>query len=305
MTSKIAERFTHQPSRHHSRRVSVGSVARHLSLLTFLVLASCSNIEEADRLQVVNVVERDTVQKPDPTPVDTIDYFAPTGRHVLIEDFTGQDCVNCPNATDLIAQLQDMQGHDKIIAVGIHSGPLGVKPDKDPEGLATTLGDTYYKYWNIEMQPYGVINRSDGPLATDWWTAKVNWDLAPEQPDPSVNIWVTASADDDRKATINTTVAAYEYAKAKLQIWLVEDGIVAFQKMPDGTKKADYVHNHVLRDAVNGAWGEDFELEAQDTKAFAHSYDVPANWNMDQLYVVAFAYNDDRVIQAARKKLTK
>lgn len=275
------------------------------SLVAALLIqfSACSNVEEGERLVVVNVVERDTVQKPDTIPADTIDYFAFTGRHVLIEDFTGQDCVNCPNATDLIAQLQDMHGHDKIIAVGIHSGPLGVKPETDPEGLATTLGDTYYKYWNIEMQPYGVINRSDGPLSTDWWTAKVNWDLSPELPDPSVNIWIKATAGTDRKVSIETTVAALEFARAKLQIWLVEDGIVAFQKMPDGSKKNDYVHNHVLRDAVNGPWGEDFVLEYNEKNTFTHTYDVPAKWNLDQLYVVAFAYNDDKVIQTSRGKI--
>lgn len=276
---------------------------------TTMMPVACSNIDESDRLVVVNVVERDTIAKPDTIPSDTIkpdttDYFAPTGRHVLIEDFTGQECVNCPNATDLIVQLQDMLGEDKIIAVGVHSGPLGVKPEKDPDGLATALGDTYYNFWNIEMQPYGVINRSDGPLSTDWWTAKVNWDLSPEQPDPSVNIWVKAIAGSNRKVNIETTVAALEYARAKLQLWLVEDGIVAYQKMPDGTKKNDYVHNHVLRDAVNGDWGEDFVLEYGELKTFTHSYDIPEKWNLDNLHIVAFAYNDDRVIQTTKFKIS-
>lgn len=276
---------------------------------TTMMPVACSNIDESDRLVVVNVVERDTIAKPDTIPSDTIkpdttDYFAPTGRHVLIEDFTGQECVNCPNATDLIVQLQDMLGEDKIIAVGVHSGPLGVKPEKDPEGLATALGDTYYNFWHIEMQPYGVINRSDGPLSTDWWTAKVNWDLSPEQPAPSVNIWVKAIAGSNRKVNIETTVAALEFARAKLQLWLVEDGIVAYQKMPDGTKKSDYVHNHVLRDAVNGAWGEDFVLEYGELKTFTHSYDIPEKWNMDNLHIVAFAYNDDRVIQTTKSQIS-
>ena len=270
-----------------------------------LMPSSCSNIDEAERLVVVNVMERDTITKPDTIPsdtiaTDTIDYFKGMERNVLIEDFTGQNCVNCPNATDLIVQLQEMYGHDRIIAVGIHSGPLGVKPSKNPEGLATDLGDTYYNFWAIEMQPYGVIDRSDGKLPTDWWTAKINWDLDSEQPSPSVNVWVNATVGDDRKADIKVTLAAFEHFSGKLQVWLVEDGITAFQKMPDGTTKRDYVHNHVLRDAVNGDWGDDFTVEYDDLKSFSYSYTIPEEWNTDNLYVVAFAYNDDKVTQVVR-----
>ena len=265
--------------------------------------AACSYVDEADRLAVVNVVERDTISAPD--TISPLDPFTPQGRHVLIEDFTGQNCVNCPNATDLIAQLQDMHGHDRIIAVGIHSGPLGVKPSKSPEGLATDLGDTYYNYWQIEMQPYGVINRSDGPLSTDWWTAKVNWDLSDEQPDPSLNIWLKASVGDDRKLNIETTLAAFGHAAGKLQLWIVEDGITAFQKMPDGTTKKDYTHNHVLRDAVNGTWGEELKMEGGELKTVNHSYAIPQAWHIDNLNVVAFVYNDEKVIQATRGKLLK
>lgn len=276
-----------------------------LRSLLVAVLASCSNIGENERLLVVNVVERDTIAKPDTIPTDTIgsdtiDYFQSFERNVLIEDFTGQDCVNCPDATELIAELQEMYGHDRIVAVGIHSGPLGVKPSKDPEGLATDLGDTYYNYWAIEMQPYGVIDRSDGTLATEWWTAKVEWDLSHEQSSPSVNIWVKAT-----RSSIEVTLAAFEHFKGKLQLWIVEDGVVGFQKMHDGTTKHDYVHNHVLRGAVNGDWGEDVTMEYEDLKTFNYSYTIPEGWNTDNLYIVAFAYNDDKVVQVVRAPILK
>ena len=275
-----------------------------LAVSAFLPSA-CSDIAEAERLVVVNVLEKDTIaiDTIDPQSPDTIDYFVPTGRHVLIEDFTGQECSNCPNATDLIAQLQEMHGHDNVIAVGIHSGPLGVKPEKSPEGLATALGDAYYAYWHIEMQPYGVIDRSDGPLSTDWWTAKVNWDLSEEQPAPSLNIWLETSVGDDRKLEVETVLAAFEHARGNLQLWIVEDGIVAYQKMPDGTTNHNYVHNHVLRDAVNGDWGEEVTIETDDLKTFTHSYVIPQAWNIDNLAVVAFVYNDDGVAQVARKSI--
>ncbi len=64
------------------------------------------------------------------------------GRAVLIEDFTGQKCVNCPNGTTLINDIVETYGEDNVIAVGIHSGPLS----KDGEdGLATETGNDYYR----------------------------------------------------------------------------------------------------------------------------------------------------------------
>ena len=57
---------------------------------------------------------------------DRLIYVKPqaVGRNVLIEDFTGQRCVNCPNASEEIARLQREYGADTVIAVGIHSGPF-------------------------------------------------------------------------------------------------------------------------------------------------------------------------------------
>ena len=58
---------------------------------------ACSHIDEDERLIYVK-------------PADV-------ARAVLIEDFTGQRCINCPAATDVIHQLQEAYGDDKVIAV--------------------------------------------------------------------------------------------------------------------------------------------------------------------------------------------
>lgn len=267
--------------------------------LTVIVLASCSDIDETDRLKPVNVINRDTI--PEPEPQDTIDFFALYQRNILIEDFTGQNCVNCPNATDLIASMQEMLGHDRVVAVGIHSGPLGVKPEKNAEGLATDLGDIYYNYWKIEMQPYGVIDRSDGPLGTDLWTAKINWDLADEQwPATQCNIFINTT----KSNTIHVTLAGMKgIVNGKLQLWLTEDNIQAFQKMPDGTTNNAYVHNHVLRDAVNDAWGDDCTVTQGQLWERDYAYTLNDAWKPENISIVAFVYNDNGVVQATKVKL--
>lgn len=274
--------------------------------LTVIGLASCSDIDEADRLTPVNVIYRDTIDAPEPEPQDSIDFFTPYRRCALIEDFTGQNCVNCPNATQLIATMQEMLGHDTLVAVSIHSGPLGVKAEKNAEGLATDLGDTYYNDWKIEMQPYGVIDRSDGPLGTESWMAKVNWDLAAEQwPATQCNIFVHAEKSaDSQQADIHVTLAGMKgTVSGKLQLWMTEDDITAFQKMPDGSTNKAYIHNHVLRDAVNGTWGDDCSVA--EGELWEHDYTCTLNnaWKPENLSVVAFVYDKDGVIQVAKTKM--
>ena len=68
-------------------------------------MASCTDIDENDRLMYVKPAE--------------------VKKHVLIEDFTGQRCVNCPKATNLIHSLQQQFGEDNVIAVGIYGGDFG------------------------------------------------------------------------------------------------------------------------------------------------------------------------------------
>ena len=246
---------------------------------------ACDSVDMADRLQYV---------KPEAS-----------GRCILVEDYTGQNCVNCPMATAIIEELQATYSPDTIIAVAIHSGALGVKPSEShPDGLASTLGDKYYNYWNIEYQPMGIINRSDGPLDKDIWTAKVAWDLQQVQPS-KVNINVETHYDtDSRTLDIDVEVVGAEgNTEGKLQLWLTEDNITAFQKMPDGSTNNSYVHNHVLRDAINGDWGEDLRLAEGNVKHYSHTYRVSNAWKAQDLAIVAFVYNGDGVIQVKRQTI--
>ena len=66
-----------------------------LTALLTLTMSACSHIDESDRLIYVK-------------PADV-------KRRVLLEDFTGQRCVNCPKASDEIKALQEQYGEDRII----------------------------------------------------------------------------------------------------------------------------------------------------------------------------------------------
>ncbi len=66
-------------------------------------------------------------------------------RNVLVEEFTGQKCINCPTAATAIEQLEHTYTADHLIAVGIHGGNLAFYGTAKLRGLRTPLADDYYK----------------------------------------------------------------------------------------------------------------------------------------------------------------
>ena len=253
-----------------------------------MAAASCSNIDEGDRLIYVKPAEVE--------------------RAILIEDFTGQKCINCPTGTEIINGIVDTYGEDNVIAVGIHSGPLGFAGDSKTVGLMTDTGNEYYTRWDKENkmgQPWVIFNRKTSPDSHyNNWAAMVGTIIS-EKANLSVNI---ANAYDAATRTLTTTVGAEAdgvngTVNGKLQVWIVEDGVKALQMMPDGKSNKEYIHNHVFRAAVNGTWGEDVTVKEGETTTKQYQYVLPETWNADNIAVVAFVYNDGGVENVAKKHL--
>lgn len=254
-------------------------------LLT-LALNSCDKVDEDDRF---------VYMKPEAM-----------GRNVLVEDFTGQNCKNCPDAHVVIEQFQEAYGKDRVVAVSIHAGGLAIfyrdeaHPNGRPYGLKTDLGETYNNFWNITSWPNGTVNRT-GVLAHTSWGAKILEDL--QKPSP-VNIDVeTAYDNSSRELKVDINTVALETVSGKIQVWLLEDGIVAPQAMPDNKTNPQYVHNNVFRDALNGAWGDDYRASEGASLDFSYSYNVAERYKAENLAVIVFIYNDNGVLQVIRKPL--
>jgi len=256
---------------------------RHLLLLALVAaLCSCSHIDEQDQLIYV---------KPQPAK-----------RSVLLEDFTGQNCPNCPLGSDIIEQLQsDPDFGDRVIAVGIHGGPLGYKQTagSSETGLATAVGDEYYDHWRLEYQPVGLIDRHGAVNYPDW-IGRVKEEL---QTTSVVTMGVEAAVNGsqiDIAVTGECTDGTY---KGKLQVWLLEDSIVAIQRMPNGSRDRSYMHHHVLRTPVNGTWGENVDMSEGQRQQHIMSMHIDPEWNKEHLSVVAFVYNDKGVEQTVKAKV--
>ncbi len=257
-------------------------------------LTACSNIDEDERLIYVEPAE--------------------VNRPVLIEDFTGQACVNCPNATAAIHELQETYGEENVIAVAIHCGPFAHLRSNMGNAflsdLGTKLGDEYYTHWNIEAQPGVKINRGAPIYDTNQYAAAVANELKKTST-------VHFDAVEFSNNAVLVDMSSSDRVEGRLQVWIVEDSINAKdpqqkyqQFMPDGSRRQDYVHNHVLRASLtNDAYGEPVTLEAGN-KAFTQLFQVQGNtdrdnfenlWQKQNLSAVVFFWNEQQgVMQAIR-----
>ena len=247
-------------------------------------LWSCDTVNEEDRLLYVKPAE--------------------VKRSVLIEDFTGQRCVNCPAATEEIEKLQAEYG-DAVIAVGIHSGPFGHRTTMTSARLplCTETGDDYYTYWGIEYQPGVKINRGNPIYNTAEYGMAVREAIQKTTP---LDMSLTAAYDAATgNVDININATSGENVSGKLQVWVIENNITGQQMMPDGSQNSEYVHQHVFRTSVTSdIFGDDFSVT--DTTPSTATYQVTLDeaWVPENVAIVAFVSNADGVLQVVKTALT-
>ena len=227
-------------------------------------------------------------------------------KNVLIEDFTGQNCVNCPAAADVIHQLQQGAAGAHIIAVGIHGGSLSYSVDKLPFGLATAIGETYNTDWGVKTWPSGMVDRQGGLLEFTAW-AKAAADRLQLEPEVEMQLSTSYDGNDSDtqwgKAGITVTLSEKQAGALKnayVNVWITEGNIVARQTKPEGSDNS-YVHQHVLRDVLTPAYGQ--PVLSQDTEGMVSctfSYDIPkiygrsSKTDVQNMAVVAFVTKGEK-----------
>lgn len=236
-------------------------IAFILPIAAAFAFTACDNIDENERWN-------------EKVPVDI-------KKNVLIEDFTGQRCVNCPTAANLIHTLQEGKIGENIIAVSIHGGSMSFSVDKIPFGLATSYGEEYNNHWGVKTWPNGMVDRKDGLQEYTQWETSVAQRLTIE---PKVDIDIHTEYDGNAsdtqwgKAIITVNLTENEEGSlenAHLNVWITENDIVAMQLLPDGSNKTDYIHNHVLRDLLTETYGETVNFDAEGRATKTITYDVP------------------------------
>lgn len=236
-----------------------------------------------------------------------------TERAVLVEDFTGHQCKNCPKASKVLKQLDSLYGSSKVVGLAIHAGPANFTSTSAdyPTDFTTSDGDDLASVFGVWGLPLGMVNRLDYPsnahLKTySSWGALTATELA-LSPDVLFNAY-SGYDSTSRVATVRLDVRAQasQTNAIGVAVYLKESGIVSPQLMPDQTRDPNYVHYNVFRAAPWGPFGQDVWAAGASAAGLTQSLDASATldaaWKPEHMHWVAVAFDKTtyRVLQAVQ-----
>jgi len=232
-------------------------------------------------------------------------------KKILLEDYTGHTCGNCPRAAEQTELLIETYC-DHIIPISVHVGFFAepYSNGKYTYDFRTDAGEEWSEFFGNSSAglPNGMVNRmeynSTEILAYETWAAAVEQILL-EVPTIDINISNNYSnTNRELNTSIDINFLSSIAGNLNLSILIVEDSIVNWQKDYDyndinnqGNKDIEnYIHRHVLRDAVNGTWGDAIvknNIEKGETIKKTFKYTLNPDWNYKNCSIVAFVYNID------------
>lgn len=207
-------------------------------------------------------------------------------RKIILEEFTGHTCNNCPEATFLANDLKQVFG-EQLILLSIHAGDLA-KPGNAPyeAEYRTSTGTALYNFFQFEFVPIGMVNRTPygGGIALykDIWEPAIQ-ELVDLPPEAYIEIENTYNENTrDLEIHVHAEFLADLSKKCNLSVFIIESGIVSAQKndnpsIGDTPNWLDYEHMHMLRSSLNGTWGD--ELVDQPTAGIIITKDYAVTLN--------------------------
>ena len=277
-----------------------------------IFFASCDKIE-GPFIEVIHTEDVD-VEFPDLNPSSVY-------RKILLEEYTGHNCSNCPDGHQKLEELHAIYG-DTLIAIGLHTGVYARPTTSSPHDFRTPAGDELVNDYGISAWPTAIINRkhnANGGLAVSTWQNTLQ-DVDRSHVYAAIQM-INQFNVSDSSLKINVKVSMLDdYDNpVRLSLFLVEDGIVSRQL--NGTEYIDdYVHNHVLRLAINGTYGDQLTSNGILEKGLAYTYGFKTSLkyrdlnpdasndihfvqpNPDNCYVVAILFDkaNDEVLQVEK-----
>ncbi len=241
------------------------------------------------------------------------------GRKVLVFDFTGHKCGNCPGAHNTIATLVEKYG-DAVVPVAIHSTSFAIPASTDTtipfhydfrSDVGDYLGGRDYEtgFYGQLYLPTGLVNSlAAEDLSThSSWTSKFA-EYVTTYPEYLIEIEPTfLPADSTINCDIEVKTNIANSRKIGLSVYILEDHIIQWQIDYEAspTDIEDYEHNHVLRAGMNGPFGDIIKDNTNSTAIgdiLKKSYSKKSgdDWVIDNCLIVAFVYDDDtkEVLQA-------
>lgn len=278
-------------------------------LLTLLAIAalfsSCDKIDNPIKQTGTSCGDCDV------QPTDTFI----TKKAVLIEEFTGVKCNNCPKAATEAKRLIALYP-EQVHLISLHSSDFAVPNTEYPADFRTKEGTEIYDFAEPLGVPSGLIDRADQGTTsfTKWYTQWANLIDGILTTTPIAEVGIRAEVDSDessRTVCLTPKFKAISDVSGRNLYWaafIVESDIEAAQKMPDGSHNDTYIHNHVLRTSFNTAFGtpiNDFEGTPNSVSCDSRQVVLDEEWNWDECDIVLYVYDHDtyEVIQTVEVHL--
>ncbi len=218
---------------------------------------------------------------------DYIDESAPFITDVILFEFTGIHCPNCPDGHRIVEDLHNRFG-EKFHAISIHAGGFADPWGSGEPDFRTEEGNVIHDFIKPEEYPSGaVMNLNEGSAIskTSWATelGRFGWARSDVYIDYTMEI-------KDTVLTSNITLTIEDDIEGEfyLCIYIIEDGIIGFQQ-DHGEAKNEYEHNHVFRGSMNGALGTIVNIGIEIEKKFTIT--IKEDWNKNNLHIIPFVYN--------------
>ncbi len=223
-------------------------------------------------------------------------------RKVLLEEFTGHRCPNCPEGSKTAEELSNFYGN-RVVIMSIHAG-FFAEPSASPfeYDFITEEGNELHDFFSIHLYPSGMINRKSfngsPSMSPAGWGEAISQVIDTE---PGFSLELLLQYDQQNKqlkVDADVLILADSENIYYLSLFLTENNIIKPQstnnpEYPEGIIE-DYRHDHVLRKAINNTWGEQInQIPVFNGDTFSKSYSLYLDdeWIPQNCSVIAFVYN--------------
>lgn len=229
---------------------------------------------------------------------------------VLMEEFTGVRCTNCPLGHAKVSELYDAHG-ERFIAIGVHSNFLGAPYEGNEDFRTESANSLNDALGPVNGKPSAFIdrkiftgNQTRDIINPDLWAGFVAQELAVPTP-VNINLEIVDYNEDERLMRYRTTLTYTNNAQAhNLGFAITENDLIAAQ-LNAGNIIENYVHKHVLRIYITPVIGIPLTTNLEIGRVIIKEFEfkVPLEWNIDNLELIAYIRaSNDEIVQAKMVK---
>lgn len=211
-------------------------------------------------------------------------------RQVLIEEFTTEECVFCPDAdaglADFMTENLDLANRVAVAShhAGFYTDWLTVDASKEYTWFYNASGSIYAPAFMFDRYAWDgitpVVSRGGYKSSVKARLAKTSY----------AGIDLITMFDGDKLNVTANCERGWDFSSTPIRItlFLTEDNITAQNQ--SGTSDG-YTHHHVLR-AVNETWGSILDWNG-NMATYGYTFDLDSSWKTDDLKVIAFVSGYD------------